>query len=203
MKRSILLFTAALLAALTTTAAALQHQQQTLSQKMVRLHVVANSDTEEDQALKLKVRDAVLSVTEGVSTKEELQSRLPKIKEAAQECLERNGSSYVVSVTLKKENFPTRIYDTFSLPAGAYTALRVRIGAGEGQNWWCVAFPSICLRAASDWEEAATAAGFTDTELNLMTEEHEGYSIKFKALELLQSLKEKLFCEKEIVRPQV
>lgn len=195
MKRKIFLIMMALLAALTSSAAALQQQQNTLSEKMVRLHVVANSDTEKDQQLKLKVRDAILTVTEGVSSVEDIRKILPQVEQAARKCLERNGSADTISVVLQKENFPTRNYSTFSLPAGTYTALRVTIGAGEGHNWWCVAFPSICLRAASDLEEAAVTAGFTEGEVKLITEDNDGYVLKFKALELLQQLKEYLFAQ--------
>lgn len=195
MKRKIFLIMMALLAALTSSAAALQQQQNTLSEKMVRLHVVANSDTEKDQQLKLKVRDAILTVTEGVSSVEDIRKILPQVEQAARKCLERNGSAETISVVLQKENFPTRNYSTFSLPAGTYTALRVTIGAGEGHNWWCVAFPSICLRAASDLEEAAVTAGFTEGEVKLITEDNDGYVLKFKALELLQQLKEYLFAQ--------
>ena len=140
--------TAALLAAFTATAAALQMDQQALADKLVRLHVVANSDTEEDQALKLKVRDAVLTVVDGLN-RDELQSNLPMIRNAARDCLRGQGSNYSVEVTLQKERFPTRAYESFSLPAGVYTALRVTIGEGGGRNWWCVAFPSICFRAST------------------------------------------------------
>ena len=194
MKKSIILFFAALLAALSATAAVLQHQQRDLSGKMIRLHVVANSDSEEDQALKLCVRDAVLEVTKDVKDKQALPQYLPNIRQAAQQCLRANGSSDQVVVTLQKEHFPTRIYDNFALPAGVYTALRVTIGEGEGHNWWCVAFPSICFRVtASDLEQAAQAGGFTQSEIGLITEEGSGYELKFKALEWLDQLKRKLF----------
>lgn len=193
MKKTIILFTAAILAALTATAAALQHQQQVFSEKLIRLHVVANSDSQEDQELKLKVRDAVLTVTENLTDKNDLENALPQVLEAAQTCLEKNDSQYKISVQLGKEQFPTRVYDTFSLPAGCYTALRVTIGAGEGHNWWCVAFPSICFRAtAEDLEEAAVSAGFTEEEVKLITEDEGGYVLKFKALELLQEVKDRL-----------
>ena len=83
-----------------------------------------------------------------------------------------------------------RLYENFSLPAGVYTALRVTIGEGEGQNWWCVAFPSICFRATTaDLEAAAVSAGFTGEEIALITEANEGYVLKFKLLELLDRLK--------------
>lgn len=194
MKRRAILAAAFLLAALMLTAAVLQRQQSFLSEKMVRLHVVANSDTKEDQALKLQVRDAVIFASQGIKNQTELTRALPQIQLAAENCLRKNGSSDPVTVTLKKEVFPTRYYETFALPSGVYTALRVTIGEGKGHNWWCVAFPSICFRAtAADLEEAAVSAGFTEAEVGLITEKHGGYVLKFKALELLQSVKEGLF----------
>lgn len=192
MKR-LIIFTAALLAALTATAAALQLDQQTLAGKLIRLHVVANSDSEQDQAVKLQVRDAVLEVTKDLD-REELEQALPNIQAAAEACLRELGCRDAVTVTLGQERFPTRLYENFSLPAGVYTALRVTIGEGEGQNWWCVAFPSICFRATTaDLEAAAVSAGFTGEEIALITEANEGYVLKFKLLELLDRLKAWLF----------
>ena len=197
MKKTIILLTAALLAAFTTTAAALQHQQLMLSQKMVRLHVVAKSDADYDQSLKLYVRDAVLQVTEKAEHIEDLSALLPAVQTAAEHCLDAHGSNYPVLVTLQRENFPTRAYGAFSLPAGSYTALRVTIGAGAGKNWWCVAFPSICLCAASEMEEMAVAAGFSQSEVKLITEDGDGYVLKFKAIELMQDFKDRFLSEKE------
>lgn len=192
MKR-LIIFTAALLAALTATAAALQLDQQTLAGKLIRLHVVANSDSEQDQAVKLQVRDAVLEVTKDLD-REELEQALPNIQAAAEACLRELGCRDAVTVTLGQERFPTRLYENFSLPAGVYTALRVTIGEGEGQNWWCVAFPSICFRATmADLEATAVSAGFTGEEIALITEANEGYVLKFKLLELLDRLKAWLF----------
>lgn len=194
MKRNLILFVVALTAAVTLTAAVLQHQQSALADKLIRLHVVANSDTEEDQALKLQVRDAVISAAQGIEDKKELIDAMPQIQRAAENCLRQNGSCDPVTVTLKKEVFPTRYYDTFSLPSGVYTALRVTIGEGQGHNWWCVAFPSLCFRATvEELEEAAVSAGFSETEVGLITEENSGYVLKFKALELLQELKNRWF----------
>ena len=190
MKKATILFVAVHLSALTTTAAVLQRQQQMLADKMIRLHIVANSDTKYDQDLKLEVRDAVLSVTREARSKAELASMLPRIEAAAKECLRKAGSGYSVKVSLQKEYFPTRIYSTFSLPAGAYHALRVTVGEGAGHNWWCVLFPSICLCAAADLKEAAAAAGFTDREVGLITQDGLQYKFKFKALELLQQAKQ-------------
>lgn len=186
----------AILAAISATAAAWQMDQQRMAEKMVRLHVVANSDTPEDQAMKLIVRDAVVAVTEKMEILE-LESALPEIERAALKTLRNNGCSDPVRVTLALERFPTRIYETFSLPAGVYRALRVTIGDGAGQNWWCVAFPSICFRATTaELEAAAVSAGFSEKEVALITEESAGYVFKFKTLELLAQLKNWLFDEK-------
>ena len=192
MKKSII-WILAVLAVLTTTAAVLQYQQVVFSEKMVRLHVVANSDSHYDQQLKLQVRDAVVAVTKELENKQEVAAALPEIQQAAERCLRENGSNEHVSVTLKKEQFPTRVYHNFSLPSGVYSALRVTIGEGKGHNWWCVAFPSICFRAtAADLEQAAVSAGFSESEVELITEDG-GYVLKFKALELLESLKDRIF----------
>ena len=198
-KRSFfVLFLALLAAGSLALLAALQMEQQSLSGKLIRLHVVANSDTESDQALKLQVRDAVLAVTQpllsGADDPEQaLSQALPEIQAAAEKCLD---GAYPVRVSFGRERFPTRVYDSFSLPAGVYRSLRVTIGDGAGHNWWCVVFPSICFRAtADDLEAAAAAGGFTEDEVSLITESGEGYRLKFKAIELLQALKDRLFAE--------
>ena len=109
-------------------------------------------------------------------------------------CLREQGSGDPVTVSLGEERFPTRLYDNFALPAGVYRSLRVTIGAGEGHNWWCVAFPSICFRAtAAEVQDAAVSAGFTGEEVRLITGDGGGYVLKFKALELLERLKAWLF----------
>ena len=118
-----------------------------------------------------------------------LAAALPEIAEAANDCLRRLGSADRAAVTLGRELFPTREYETFALPAGVYTSLRVTIGSGEGRNWWCVVFPSLCLSAsAEDFAEAAQAAGLTEGEIRLITEEDGGYQLKFQSMELLQRL---------------
>ena len=192
MRKRIIICASLLLAALTMTAAALQQEQAALSEKLIRLHVVANSDSREDQQIKLQVRDAVLQIT-GALDREALISALPAIEAAAKTRLRELGREDAVTVTFGKERFPTRVYGNFALPAGVYQSLRVTIGEGEGQNWWCVAFPSLCFRAtAAELKEAAVSAGFTDTEVKLITEEG-GYVLKFKTLELLERLKSFLF----------
>ena len=174
----------------------LSREQQTLSEKLVRLHVVANSDSAGDQSLKLNVRDAVLEQTQQIlagaeDPKAALEQSLGRIETAANQCLNQLGSDEQAIVTMRKEVFPTREYETFSLPAGTYTSLRVTIGEGSGHNWWCVVFPSICMSASmEEFEEAAQTAGMTDGEIKLITEESDGYVLKFKSMELLQKVKD-------------
>lgn len=179
-------------AALTMTVTALQQEQAALAEKLIRLHVVANSDSEMDQQLKLQVRDAVLNKAEQVVQYAEdpaaaLQAALPLLKETAETCLRKCGSTQAAEVSLKYERFPTRAYETFSLPAGVYPSLRIVLGEGKGHNWWCVVFPSVCLRAVSQVEAAAVSAGFSEGEIHMITHPEE-YVFKFKILELLQQL---------------
>lgn len=129
-----------------------------LSQRVLRLHVLANSDSEEDQALKLEVRDRILQesagLLDGVQTKEEaevhVQQAMPQLLAAAQDEVARQGYSYPVTMELGPSSFGTRVYEDVTLPAGTYQALRIKIGKAEGHNWWCVLFPSLCLPAAEE-----------------------------------------------------
>ena len=170
--------------------------QSALADKVVRLHVLANSDSEADQILKLAVRDAVLTETEGlldgVGSREEaatvLQTQLPLLQGTAERTLAEQGSAYPVEVRLETAEFPTKTYDGFALPAGEYLALRVLIGEAAGQNWWCVVFPPLCTAAASEVGETAIAAGLSGEQVRLITEE-EGYVLKFKCVELWQQLR--------------
>ncbi len=170
-------------------------EQQALADKLVRLHVVANSNTDGDQWMKLQVRDAVLEVTTPLLTQcenpvEELAAHLEDLKQVANETLTQLGSSDSANVTLEAELFPTRTYDSFALPAGTYTSLRVTIGAGDGENWWCVVYPSLCLSASmAELETAADVAGFSTGEVALITEQTPQYRLEFKSLEMLNRLK--------------
>ena len=185
--------------ALTSGAVALRTQSQ-LAEKVVRLHVLANSDSEEDQALKLKVRDAVLEQASeplrGADSQAEASRRLtdilPELEETARAVITANGYDYSVRAELAETSFPTKEYDGFALPAGEYLALRVLIGEAAGQNWWCVVFPPLCTAAASDVPTVALDAGLTDQEVALIMEADEGYILKFKSVELWQTLKAKL-----------
>ena len=173
----------------------LQTQQRQLAEKLIRLHVVANSDSPSDQAIKLQVRDAVLAAVEPVlaeasDPEQALTENLGALGEAAARTLREAGAADAVTVTMQNERFPTRDYETFSLPAGVYRTLRVTIGAGEGHNWWCVVFPTICTAASmEELEFAAASGGFSEADVRLITGADSGYVLKFKTLEWLEKLK--------------
>ena len=183
---------------LTSGALALRTQDE-LADKVVRLHVLANSDSEEDQALKLRVRDAVLeqatAILEQSADRREAESRLRgqllELERIAAKEIAAEGYDYPVTVNLENTDFPTKEYDGFTLPAGEYLALRVIIGEGQGRNWWCVVFPPLCTAASADVPASALAAGFSEEEVSLITEENQGYVLKFKAVEWWETLKEK------------
>ena len=173
-------------------------EQAQLAGQVIRLHVLANSDTQADQELKLAVRDRVLEQAEGLypqnATLEQaraiLEDNLDALAAAGQQVVDEAGKDYPVTARMEECWFPTKEYGDFALPAGEYTALRVVIGEGAGQNWWCVAFPPLCLGAATESVDDATAAGlFTEDQAGLMTRENEGYVLKFKSLELLGELR--------------
>ena len=145
--------------------------KQILTQNLIRLHVVADSDSIEDQNIKLQVRDAITEKLQCVmeqfpdleTAKAYLECQLPELQRIANETLKKAGSTCEAVVTLAKEAFPTREYETFTLPAGVYESLRVTIGSGEGKNWWCVVFPNLCVSATSDdFEDTAVSSGFSD-----------------------------------------
>ena len=168
--------------------------RQTLNEELLRLHVVAASDSEADQAIKLRVRDAVInSISEDLAkigdmeaAKQYIRENLPKIQRTANDTLKALGCTDEAVATLREELFDTRVYDTFTLPAGVYEALRITIGEGEGKNWWCVAFPTLCIPATSEgFEEVAAGAGFSETLTGTLEGE---YEIRFYLLDLLGRL---------------
>lgn len=174
------------------------HRQDDLQEKMIRLHVIANSDSDADQTLKLCVRDAVLCRAEEIlrqsadmtEARARLRDSLPAIGDAAAQELAAQGSGYSVSVALEDTESPRKTYDGFALPAGEYLALRVVIGAGEGRNWWCVVYPPLCTAAACELEGVALEGGMTADDLSLMTGENAGYVLRFRSLELWERLRQ-------------
>ena len=163
-----------------------------LAGQVLRLHVVANSDSDRDQALKLLVRDAVLTqaseILDGVSDRQgaeqALTPHLDELVRSAEEVLAAEGCEDAVTVALADQWFPTKEYDGFSLPAGQYRALRVTIGEGEGHNWWCVVFPPLCLGSVTE-KSVETVAGeaLTDGQVALITGRDGGYVLKFRFIE--------------------
>ncbi len=166
-----------------------------ISERVLRLHVIAASDSEEDQALKLKVRDAVLQETAGLLDGAEdraeahrrLETVLPRLDAVAEACLRANGCEDTVSVSLCETRFSTRCYDTFTLPAGDYEALRVVIGEGAGKNWWCVVFPPMCLGSATaaQWDDVLTSQ-----ETEIITDSSR-YQVRLKIVEWYYALTNK------------
>ena len=184
---------------LASGASAVQTQDE-LAEKVVRLHVLANSDSEEEQALKLQVRDAVLSRAEyllvAASVRKEaegiLRGQLLEFESVARETIREAGYDYPVAVELMDTEFPTKRYTGFVLPAGEYLALRVLIGEAEGQNWWCVVYPPLCAAVSMNVPVTALAIGFSEEEIGLITEENPRYELKFKTVELWETLRQKL-----------
>ena len=159
---------------------------------VLRLHVIANSDSYEDQQLKLKVRDAVLeageNIFDGSVTRENAQEKIEKERETlekvAKKVVEENGFDYDVEITVTEEYFTTRTYENVTLPAGDYMAVRVLIGESAGKNWWCVMFPPLCLPAA----ETDIDLFFNDRQVKLV-ERNPKYEPRFKIVEIFESLK--------------
>ncbi len=165
--------------------------------EVFRLHVIANSDSEEDQALKLRVRDAILEESKKLfsesKTKENAEKavceNLSLFLKTAEATIKKNGYDYGVCVSVGKSRFPTRTYSNFTLPAGEYDALRVVIGSGSGKNWWCVMFPPLCLPAAEGEEKLSDV--LSDGELNLVQSEPK-YEIRFWIVEKFEELRMKI-----------
>jgi stage II sporulation protein R len=171
--------------------------QEDLSGRLIRLHVIANSDDAADQELKLQVRDRVLQEAEavlaGAGSREEaeraLTAALPRLEDAAAREIAAQGAVFGVTASLERTAFPTRDYGTFALPAGEYTALRIVIGEGRGRNWWCVVFPPLCTAAATDLEETAVSFGLEQDDVELMDAEEPAYVLRFRSLELWDMLR--------------
>lgn len=170
--------------------------RRTLREELIRFHVMAASDSEEDQAVKLQVRDAVLAsiqhemqnLTDMNQARAYLQENLPKIQKVANDVLEQAGVSDRARVSLCLEEFDKRVYDTFSLPAGVYESLRIVIGEGDGHNWWCVVFPSFCIPASGEGvEDVACGAGLSKTLAETLAG-GDGYEIRFFLLDALGQL---------------
>ena len=168
-------------------------QCESIPDKVFRLHVLANSDSAEDQALKLRVRDRILEesagLMDGVSTREEAEAAaaqsLPKLQAAAEDEIRQAGYEYPVQAEITRMYFPTRQYEYVTLPAGEYDALRITIGEAKGKNWWCVLFPALCLPVAED--SAQLSDVLSSGQLDVV---QGNYEIRFKAVEWYEQLKD-------------
>jgi len=174
----------------------LDRTQSGLAENVIRLHVIANSDSASDQALKLRVRDAILAEADALipsdaslsESRALLAQNLHQLAQTGAQVVHDAGCDYPVTASLEDDVwFPTKTYTDFAFPAGRYTALRVSIGDAEGQNWWCVVFPPLCMGSVT---ETAAQSDLTDKEVALITGENEGYVLKFKAVELWEQFKE-------------
>ena len=160
-----------------------------------RLHVIANSDTSVDQNLKLRLRDYILQEGKDIfngsvnveNAVKKMEPVLPELEKSAKAFVNRAGFDYDVKISLSNEYFTTRTYETVTLPAGKYLALRVVIGSGEGHNWWCVMFPPMCVPAADKKDEIENV--FSEKEIKLV-ESKPKYEPRFKVVEIYEQLKE-------------
>lgn len=173
---------------------------QSVREDVVRLHILANSDSEKDQNIKLKVRDALLEkntliLSDGVNQDnavEYFELSKDELLETASDVLRENGFDYDVKVYLEKEYFETREYGELILPAGEYTALKVVLGEGKGRNWWCVMFPPLCVPAADDIEVKNNTEDYLTESGNEIVNGGKKYIMKFKLLEMYEELKSKI-----------
>jgi stage II sporulation protein R len=171
------------------------HSEAAIYDNVLRLHVLANSDSSADQSLKLEVRDRILEETatlfKDCKTKDEareaVESNLDKIREIAEQTVREAGYEYGVSVSLGEEEYPTKNYEECCFPAGEYLSLRVMIGEAEGENWWCVLFPPLCIDAAGESREVFAEVGLTDEQYSFITEtDNAQYKVRFKLLEVIE-----------------
>ena len=160
---------------------------------VLRLHVIANSDTSVDQNLKLRLRDYILQEGKDIfngsvnveNAVEKIEPALPELEKSAKAFVNQAGFDYDVKISLSNEYFTTKTYETVTLPAGKYLALRVVIGSGEGHNWWCVMFPPMCVPAADKKDEIENV--FSEKEIKLV-ESKPKYEPRFKVVEIYLSL---------------
>lgn len=169
-----------------------------IRESLLRLHVIASGDTKEEQALKLRVRDEILQKGSEIfahndtlkDAERKIEDNLDLLRDIAENTVKANGYTYPVKVTLAESYFPTRRYDNITLPAGTYNAVKVIIGEGTGQNWWCVMFPPMCLPAAGE-KEAIIGDVLGEKEADIVTNEKK-YEVRFWIVEKWQELKEKI-----------
>ena len=173
-----------------------------IQNSVFRLHVIANSDSKEDQNLKYKVRDALIeymnSISKNVSSKEEAikiaNKNKNKFYDIAKKVVSDNGFNYNINIKIGNFSFPTKTYGDISLPSGYYDALRVEIGSASGQNWWCVMFPSLCFVDVShgivpEESKKDLKSNMEEEEYNLISSDSLEFKLKFKLVELFENAK--------------
>ncbi len=193
--RVMLSLCAGILIATTVSSVVPASGEERLYKDVIRLHVIAESDSEEDQAVKLSVRDAVLEVVsdkmDSAVTYDDayslLSGMIPEIEEAAEARAAEEGHPVSAEVIFDREEYPVRYYEDYALPAGEYMSMRIVLGEGEGKNWWCVLFPPLCRDAAVESDEDKFyAAGFTPEEYKIIKKESgTKYKVRFRILEIL------------------
>lgn len=169
--------------------------KENIEDEVLRLHIIANSDSEEDQNLKLKIRDEILKRSDLIITKgdtlktaiEDVSASLDEIENIAQNVIEKEGFDYGCKAEITKMYFDIREYDDISMPSGEYMALRLTVGEGKGKNWWCVMFPPLCLPAAKQEVQS-----FSEKEQEILSVTEPQYEIKFKVVEIWENIKNKL-----------
>ena len=196
MKKSVLILLSALLLLIALLSILPIHSESLIYDEVLRLHVIANSDSDADQELKLLVRDAILEETQKIlknaKSREEAEKIISEhsalLENIALETVRKNQFDYPVTLELGREKYPTKNYESCAFPSGEYLSLRIKIGEASGQNWWCVLFPPLCLSAATD-KDAFTSVGITDSQYQIITEtDNPKYKIRFKLLESFEEL---------------
>ncbi len=167
--------------------------------KILRLHILANSDSVEDQNLKLKVRDRLLAESQEIFSNSDKQEsidlatqNIDRLKSVAEDEIKRNGYNYTADVYIDNRYFDVREYGNITMPSGYYDALVVDIGKAEGQNWWCVMFPPLCIPSCTEpndveSSDAALSDVLNPNETEIVTDEK--YEVKFKLLEIWDDIK--------------
>ena len=196
MKKSVLILLSALLLLIALLSILPIHSESLIYDEVLRLHVIANSDSDADQELKLLVRDAILEETQKIlknaKSREEAEKIISEhsalLENIALETVRKNRFDYSVALELGREKYPTKNYESCAFPSGEYLSLRIKIGEASGENWWCVLFPPLCLSAATD-KDAFTSVGITDSQYQIITEtDNPKYKIRFKLLESFEQL---------------
>ncbi len=164
-----------------------------LRQNILRLHIVANSDSFADQELKIKIRDEILAetsdlflnVTDLENAKTQVENSLEEFEKIANNVIKQNGFNYKAKAILDESYFDTRVYDDFTLPAGYYPSLIIELGKADGKNWWCVVFPTVCIPAAAKGDLTDSV----NEESAKVAKQSSQYVMRFKTVEIYEKIK--------------